>query len=77
LHLAQVRQVPFSWQLLNPDTYIQLPDREASLTIDSADSWRLLCASACTDPALSFYVAYHFMAELLFIPLASILLQYQ
>ncbi|CAI9575987.1 unnamed protein product, partial [Staurois parvus] len=24
-----------------------------------------LCASACADPALSLYVAYHFVAELL------------
>ncbi|CAI9539751.1 unnamed protein product, partial [Staurois parvus] len=30
-----------------------------------------LCASACTYPTLLFYVAYHFMAELLLFPVAS------
>ena len=30
-----------------------------------------LCASAFADPALSFYVAYHFVAELLLFPIAS------
>ena len=33
-----------------------------------------LCASASADPALSFYVAYHFVAELLSFPIASTLL---
>ncbi|CAI9549000.1 unnamed protein product [Staurois parvus] len=33
-----------------------------------------LCASACTDPALSCYVAYHLVAELLLFPVASTLL---
>ncbi|CAI9541952.1 unnamed protein product [Staurois parvus] len=33
-----------------------------------------LCASACADPALSVYVAYHFVAELLLFPVASTLL---
>ncbi|CAI9545722.1 unnamed protein product [Staurois parvus] len=33
-----------------------------------------LCASACTDPALSFNMAYHFVAELLLFPIASTLL---
>ncbi|CAI9558933.1 unnamed protein product [Staurois parvus] len=32
-----------------------------------------LC-SYCADPALSFYVAYHFVAELLLFPVASTLL---
>ncbi|CAI9566378.1 unnamed protein product, partial [Staurois parvus] len=30
-----------------------------------------LCASACADPALSFYIAYHLVAELLLFPVAS------
>ncbi|CAI9546548.1 unnamed protein product [Staurois parvus] len=33
------------------------------------------CASACAGPTLSFYVAYHFLAKLLF-PVASTLLEY-
>ncbi|CAI9535831.1 unnamed protein product [Staurois parvus] len=33
-----------------------------------------MCASACADPALSFYVTYHFVAELLLFPVASTLL---
>ncbi|CAI9619963.1 unnamed protein product [Staurois parvus] len=45
-----------------------------SLAIDSAESWRLLRTSACSDPSLSFYVAYHFVAEFLLFPLASTLL---
>ncbi|CAI9574527.1 unnamed protein product [Staurois parvus] len=37
-----------------------------SFAIDSADS--------CADPALSFYVAYHFVTDLLLFPVASTLL---
>ncbi|CAI9598808.1 unnamed protein product, partial [Staurois parvus] len=33
-----------------------------------------LCAATCADPALSFSVAYHFVAELLLFPVASTLL---
>ncbi|CAI9544247.1 unnamed protein product [Staurois parvus] len=32
------------------------------------------CASSCTDPALSFYVAYHFVAELMLFPVVSTML---
>ncbi|CAI9532067.1 unnamed protein product, partial [Staurois parvus] len=32
------------------------------------------CASACAAPALSFYMAYHLVAELLLFPVASTLL---
>ncbi|CAI9554592.1 unnamed protein product [Staurois parvus] len=44
-------------------------------TSDSPDSWRLLHnVHFSTDPALSFYVAYHFVDELLLFPVASTLL---
>ncbi|CAI9575417.1 unnamed protein product [Staurois parvus] len=33
-----------------------------------------LCASACTEPTLSFYMAYHFVAELLLFSVDSTLL---
>ncbi|CAI9571026.1 unnamed protein product [Staurois parvus] len=42
-------------------------------TIDSADSWRLL-RTMRADLALSFYMAYHFVAGLLLFPVASTLL---
>ncbi|CAI9614795.1 unnamed protein product [Staurois parvus] len=44
------------------------------LTLQSVSDFCALCVSACTDPALSFYVAYHFVAEFLLFPVASILL---
>ena len=47
-----------------------------SLEVYSDWSWRPLrtMSSASSDPALLFYVAYHFVAELLLIPIASTLL---
>ncbi|CAI9578229.1 unnamed protein product, partial [Staurois parvus] len=36
-----------------------------------------LYTSACADPAVAFYVAYHFVGELLLLPVASNLLEYQ
>ncbi|CAI9598262.1 unnamed protein product [Staurois parvus] len=46
-----------------------------SLAIDSEiGDFYALCTSACDDPALSFYVAYHFLAGLLLFPIASTLL---
>ncbi|CAI9608324.1 unnamed protein product [Staurois parvus] len=44
-----------------------------SLATDSSDFYTL-GASACGNPALSFYMAYHLVAELLLFPIASTLL---
>ncbi|CAI9571146.1 unnamed protein product [Staurois parvus] len=40
------------------------------LSLQTVGGFYTLCASACADPALSFYVAYHFVAELLLFPVA-------
>ncbi|CAI9615939.1 unnamed protein product [Staurois parvus] len=44
------------------------------LTLQTVGDFCALCASACAEPSLSFYVDYHFMAELLLFPVASTLL---
>ncbi|CAI9620611.1 unnamed protein product [Staurois parvus] len=46
------------------------------MTLQTVGTFCALCASACSHPALSFYVAYHFIAKLLLFPIASTLLQY-
>ncbi|CAI9574320.1 unnamed protein product [Staurois parvus] len=44
------------------------------LTLQTVANFCPLCASACADPTLSFYVSYHFTSELLLFPVASTLL---
>ncbi|CAI9599044.1 unnamed protein product [Staurois parvus] len=44
------------------------------LTLHTVGHYCTLCASACSDHALSSYVAYHLVAELLLFPVASTLL---
>ena len=44
------------------------------LTLQKVDDLFTLCASASADPTSSFYVAYHFVAELLLFPIAFTLL---
>ncbi|CAI9563691.1 unnamed protein product [Staurois parvus] len=44
------------------------------LTLQTVGGFCVLCASACADPTLVFYVTYHLVAELMLFPVASTLL---